>query len=711
MNKELDIKSLSACLKNHYKLTLAIILAFFVVGLAYVVSVDKIYIAETSIFIDPQQSNVVEHVTSKEKNLEQLSKASIQSQISVLSSRKIISRVIDAIINDTKTLPKKHIFNRLYNQSKETLVGYIKKNLIIVHSDDTYIIDIRYQDTNPDIATRVANLFSESYIAEQKQTNKQNSSEARVWLSQKINHLKKTVSNANKEVQDFKAQHNFFASIHDTNNASTTTSASSIINQQLAKARGETALAKARYEHSQNLIQTRNVDAALAEALDNDVINGIRGKYLERKQKFYELQRTLGIGHHIVQKINNEIREYEQVIFSEMERFTRTELSAFEISMRQEKTLEAKLNELLTVEKNNSIEQTQLAELEQKAETYQNILDDFIEKYENITQKEDFTLTSTRIISEAIRPETYAHPKSVLILSIMLVLGSAVAFVTVLYLASNDNTLKTAEEINAFLGLKNLGYIPKQSNKSKHKGKNYAENEPFIFDIPNSLISEEGLSTLVNETFRKIKYRIDAVDNPKSNCKSIGITSYKSNEGKTTIAINLAQYIANLGHKTLLIDFDTYNPMFNNNGFSYEVPTLKDYFQNNVPFDLSKVLREAISGLYIIPGVLKKSKEHIGLNMREVEAMFSYLNQNFEYIICDLPPLSITADTEITIPYINGFITVVEWSKTNVDALKNSLINVGLYGGTTNKIIGTIINKIDLEQAKDLKNSYAQYLS
>jgi polysaccharide biosynthesis transport protein len=711
MNKEIDIESLITCLKNHYKLTLAIIMAFLIVGIAYVVLVDKVYIAETSIFIDPQQSSVVENVTSETKNSEQLSKASIQSQISILSSRKIILRVIDAIMQDKEPLPQKHIFNKLYHKSKDSLIRHIKNNLVIVHSDDTYIIDMRYQDTNPMVAARIANLFSESYIAEQKQINKGNSSEARVWLSQKINHLKKTVSDANKEVQDFKAQHNFFASFHDTDNASTTTNASSIINQQLAKARGETALAKARYEHSQNLIHTRNVDAALAEALDNDVINGIRGKYLARKQRFYELQHTLGDGHHIVQKIKDEIHEYERVIFSEMERFTRTQLSAFEISTRQEKTLEAKLNELLTVEKNNSIEQTQLASLEQKAKTYQNILDDFIEKYENIAQKEDFTLTSTRIISEASPPETYSHPKSILILSIMLSLGSAVAFLTVLYLASNDNSLRTAEEINAFLGLKNLGYIPKQPKKSKHKGKNYTEDEPFTFDIPNSLISEESLSTLVNETFRKIKYRIDAIDNPKSNCKSIGITSSKSNEGKTTIAINLAQYIANLGHKTLLIDLDTYNPMLNNNGFSYEVPTLKDYFKNNIPFDLSKVLREAISGLYIIPGVLKKSKDHASLNMREVEAMFNYLNQNFEYIICDLPPLSVTADTEIAIPYINGFITVVEWSKTDMNTLKNSLINVGLYGGTTNKIIGTIINKIDLEQAKDLKNSYAQYLS
>jgi succinoglycan biosynthesis transport protein ExoP len=707
MNKEIDIKSLSACFKVHYKLALTIILTFFIAGLVYILSVDKIYTAETSIFIDPQQSNIIENVKSEQENLQQLSKSSIQSQVTILSSRKIILRVIEKLRQDKNTFLQERFVEKLNDKNIDMMVRYIKNNLIILHSDDTYIIDIRYQDTNPDVAAKIANFFATAYIEEQMQTNQDNSIKTRLWLSKKINNLKQKVSSTNKEVQDFKAQHNFSTSLQDTSND---TSPSSIVNQQLAKARGETALANARYEHSQNLIKTRNVDAALAEALDNDVINGIRGKYLDRKQKFYELQRTLGNTHHVVQKIKNEIQEYESSIFSEMERFTRIQLSAFEISTLQEKTLQAKLNELLTIEKNNSIEQTQLTELEQKAETYKNILDDFIEKYENLEQKEDFVLTSTRIISEAISPEMYSHPKTFLILSIMIALGGGIAFISVLYLASKDNTIKTAEEIADILGFKNLGYIPKQKSNPNYKGKNYKPEEPFVFDIPNSLISEENSSTLVNETFRKIKYRIDAIENPKNKCKSIGITSSKSNEGKTTVAINIAQYIANLGHKTLLIDLDTYNPMFNNNSFSYDVPTLKDYFQNNMPFDINKVLREAISGLYIIPGVLKKSKKHTSLDMQGIEAMFNYLSQNFEYIICDLPPLSVTADTEITIPYINGFITVVEWSKTEADILKNGLTNVGLHGGSHSKVIGTIINKIDLKKAKDLTNLYSNYV-
>lgn len=707
MNKEIDIKLLSSYFKKHYKLSLGIISIFFMTGLTYVLLVNKTYIAEASIFIDPEQSNIIENVKSETKNAEQLSKSSIQSQISILSSRKIIQRVIKKIVEDeSKALKQDYHFEDLTDEKKAEAVQDIKNNLVILHNDDTYIIDMRYQDTNPYDAAKIANLFANAYIAEQMQINQDNSTKARLWLSEKINNLKKKVSDANKEVQDFKAQHNFFTSTQDTPNE---TSSSSIVNAQLAKARGETALSKARYEHSQNLIKTRNVDAALAEALDNDVINGIRGKYLERKQKFYELQRTLGNQHHVVQKIKSEIQECERIIFSEMERFTRTQLSAFEISKLQEKTLAAKLNELLTIEKNDSIQQTQLTDLEQKAETYRNILGDFIEKYENLEQKEDFTLTSTRIISEATPPETYTHPKTFLILSIMLALGIGTAFITVLYLASKDNTIKTAEEIAEIFGFKNLGYIPKQKNNPNHKRKNYTAKDPFVFDIPNSLISEKSLSTLVNESFRKIKYKIDALKNTKSNCKSIGITSSKSNEGKTTVAINLAQYIASLGHKTLLIDLDTYNPMFNNNNFSYDVPTLKDYFQNNMPFDISKVLREAVSGLYIIPSVLKKSKEHMSLDMREIEAMFNYLSQNFEYIICDLPPLSVTADTEITIPYIDGFITVIEWSKTESDILKNSLINVGLYGDSSNKVIGTVINKIDLNQAKYLTNLYANY--
>lgn len=705
MNKEIDIKILWLYFKKYYILSLAIIATFIFVGFVYILSTNKVYIAEASIFIDPQQTNVVENVTSENSHSEQLSKASIESQISLLSSRKVISKVINWAIQDT--LAKKKLSGKIADANLNILVDEIKQNLLLIHNEDTYVINIQYRDNDPVNAAKIANSFADAYIEEQMQVGKKNSADARLWLSEKINRLKKQVSEANKNVQDFKVQYNFFVSSKGLTNGTSSTSA---IDEQLAQLRGETALAKARYEHSQNLLKRRNVDAALAEALDNEVVNGIRSKYLDRKQKYSELQQTLGNNHDVVKKIRSEIQEYETLIFAEMQRFTKTQLSSYEISKLQEKTLEAKLGELLNIEKNNSISQTKLADLEQKAQTYQNILEDFIEKYENLEQKEDFTLTTTRIISEAVPPKEYASPKKLLILGIVTFLGLGVSFIVILYLASKDNTFKTAEEINELLGLKNLGYIPKQPNNYNRKSKNYTPQEPFILEAPNNIISEECYSPLVNETFRKVKYKIDALYNEKSNCKSIGITSSKSNEGKTTIAISLAQYLANLGHKTLLIDLDTYNPMFNKDNFTYEVPTLKNYFHNNTPFDIHKVLRDYKSGLYVIPGVVKKTKTHESLNIQEIEIIFNYLSQNFDYIICDLPPLSITADTEMTIPYIDAFIPIVEWSITEADILKNSLINAGLLGRSDSKVIGTIINKIDIKKATVFKNFDSAYI-
>lgn len=706
MNTEIDIKILWLSCKKNYKLCLSIIFAFFSIGLTYVLLTSKVYVAETTVFIDPEQKNLVENVTSEKSSSEQLSKASIQSQISILSSRKVILQVIEKLMHDKELFKNEKLFQKMSKQNKNIIVQHIKNNLLILHSDDTYIINVRYQDGNPIIAAKVANFFAEAYIQEQIDAIKNNSVQSRLWLSEKIQRLKKQVSEANKDVRDFKVKYNFFSSSKDQN---TETGATSAISVQLSQARAETALARARYEHSHNLINARNIDAALAEALDNNVINGIRGKYLERKQKYYELQRTLGNDHQVVKKIKSEIGEFESLIFAEMERLTRTQLSAYEIAKLQEKTLESKLNEILTIEKDNSTSQTQLSDLEQKAKTYQKILEDFIEKYENLEQKEDFSLTKTRIISEATPPEDHSHPKTFLILALMTILGSGISFIIVFYKALKDNTLKTAEDISRILGLKNLGYIPKQKSNHLNNEKIFSSKEQFILDIPSNLISEDHISPLVNESFRKVKYKIDAIENAKKNCKLIGVTSSKSNEGKTTVSTSLAQYISNLGHKTLLIDFDTYNPLFNNNNFSYEVPTLKDYFHNNVPFDINKVLRDTLSGLYIIPGILKKTKDHVSFNMKEVEVMFNYLSQNFEYIICDLPPLSVTADTEITIPHLDGFITVIEWSKTDADILKNNLTNVGLSGNNASKIIGTIINKIDPQRAKDFTYPYYDY--
>ena len=64
----------------------------------------------------------------------------------------------------------------------------------------------------------------------------------------------------------------------------------------------------------------------------------------------------------------------------------------------------------------------------------------------------------------------------------------------------------------------------------------------------------------------------------------------------------------------------------------------------------------------------------------------------------------------MTIPYIDAFIPIVEWSITEADILKNSLINAGLLGRSDSKVIGTIINKIDIKKATVFKNFDSAYI-
>ena len=44
--------------------------------------------------------------------------------------------------------------------------------------------------------------------------------------------------------------------------------------------------------------------------------------------------------------------------------------------------------------------------------------------------------------------------------------------------------------------------------------------------------------------------------------------------------------------------------------------------------------------------------------------------------------------------YIDGFVPVVEWAKTNPNILKNDLDNISL---TSDKIFGVLFNKVDFK--------------
>ena len=110
-----------------------------------------------------------------------------------------------------------------------------------------------------------------------------------------------------------------------------------------------------------------------------------------------------------------------------------------------------------------------LARLERAVIVSENIYIILLEKYQEARINEAMELGDIRVIDEARIPKDPIKPNKKLNLAIGGILGLMLGVMLTFFLEYMDNTIKTTDDIERYLGLPVLGLIPKVTQKTKRK--------------------------------------------------------------------------------------------------------------------------------------------------------------------------------------------------------------------------------------------------
>ena len=167
--------------------------------------------------------------------------------------------------------------------------------------------------------------------------------------------------------------------------------------------------------------------------------------------------------------------------------------------------------------------------------------------------------------------------------------------------------------------------------------------------------------------------------------KTIAITSCNENEGKTTIALNVAASFAETGKKVLFIDADMRKSVLTGQEslircvYACQYPNLHLLFAGKYPTNPAELL----SGKYFSV-LLNNSKEV------------------YDYVIIDTPPLGRVIDAAVIAANCDGAALVIGSRKTTSREAQNVVAQLNKSGCT---ILGVIRNFISV-RAKHYKKYY-----
>ncbi|MCJ7495851.1 MAG: CpsD/CapB family tyrosine-protein kinase [Deltaproteobacteria bacterium] len=220
------------------------------------------------------------------------------------------------------------------------------------------------------------------------------------------------------------------------------------------------------------------------------------------------------------------------------------------------------------------------------------------------------------------------------------------------------------------------------------------EDFPFLIAQPNSFAAEQ---------FRKLKTHIflHAPHPPHS----ILITSAVPQEGKTTVAMNLAVAISQEIHKTaILIDADLRMPSIYLKNFENS-KGLANYLVDQVPLE-EILINSGKENLRIIPAGKPSSKAAELIGSGKMAELMTSLREFGEdtYLIIDSPPVLSTSEPILLSKMVDGVILVIMAECTPRGAIRK-----GINSFDKQKILGVVFNQKELKPSKHYSEYYYRY--
>ncbi|HET6575592.1 MAG TPA: polysaccharide biosynthesis tyrosine autokinase [Fimbriiglobus sp.] len=171
--------------------------------------------------------------------------------------------------------------------------------------------------------------------------------------------------------------------------------------------------------------------------------------------------------------------------------------------------------------------------------------------------------------------------------------------------------------------------------------------------------------------------------------RTILIASALSGEGKTSLAVLLANSLARAGHRTLLIDGDLRRPTVHH---SLSLPPglgLSDYLAGRA--DLSQVLRPSTTpGLTAVTGGRWHPAAPHALSTPRWEELLAQAVVEYDYVIIDSAPVLPVADTLLMARKVDGVLLSVMRDVSELPAVKDALAQLALVG---TRVLGVVINR------------------
>ncbi len=313
-------------------------------------------------------------------------------------------------------------------------------------------------------------------------------------------------------------------------------------------------------------------------------------------------------------------------------------------------------------------------------------------------------VTNIKVLEEASAPGRPSGPNRPL----GILFGAGISFILSALLAFTmehvNQKITVEEDINNFLGVPFLGYIPLVNEllKSKNKKDKTGHSMPGILTAEQALAKNSMLMDAVANVRTHILFSV-----PNEKSTRIMFTSSVPDEGKSTVVALLAASFLSLGMKVLAIDADLRRSFLHRYFNVTHDIGLTNYLVGSATLD-EIIFSVPNSNLKIITGGALVPNPSELLSSQRFKEFLELASENFDKIIIDSPPALYIPDGLIIAKFVHACVLVCGANMVDRKAAKAIKDKFDVAGGH-GKLVGAIINRVNYKKEGYRYRYYKSY--
>ncbi|GAA5132838.1 GumC family protein [Thalassotalea piscium] len=621
------------------------------------------------------------------------SQEQIQTQYELLRSRKFAERVISRLnltaheeFNSGKYNNKiPFLASRGTSDVRPTIsqvVPAFRSRLSINPISGTELVKISFTSYSPELSMEVANQIGITYLQYQDEIHSESKESTSQWLVDQLEGLGKKLESSELALQTYR----------ETEGIVDIKGISGLVGSELTELTSSalTASKKAdELEVTYQYIQAHKGDFDALIELEQ-IANQVTYLQLKRSEgqierKFNELSKRYGPKHPKRVAIESELASLQSRLKEHVNNLVisleKSYFSAIEKVKATQRRLDSAKKDYLRL----SRLENKFSQLEREVKTNKELYNNYLVRLKEADAMGNYNSNFyVRFIDKALTPKSRVAPNKSLYVIMAFMLSAAFISIIVIMRELLLDTLNSRRKLDNFKEAPILAVLP------KFKVKNQSENDPSYFTDSRFIEAIRSLRTALLFSAEKKAPKI------------IAITSSVPNEGKSTVALELARSFSEM-EKVLLIEADMRHPtLYKSLNLELHRPGLSNLLAKTHQIN-ECIIRDKNVKLDILTSGISPANPLAFLSMKRFKMLIKVFGNFYDRIIIETPPVNAVSDAVIISRLVDSVLYIVHGGKTKREQIVSGL---RVLRQVNAPIEGIIVNHSESVDSQKYQNKY-----